>query len=80
MQTHLHVHACTDGPKQFLRSPSYIATYFIGGAMKLDPCVSAVIIGFQSTDDIIKMTQLNFTDGESNATSLRAIRWAFVNI
>lgn len=47
------------------KKPSYFTTYFIGGAMKLDPCVSAVIMGFQSTDDTIKMTQFTFTDGES---------------
>lgn len=33
--------------------------------MKLDPCTSAVIIGYQSTDDIIKITQFAFSDGES---------------
>ena len=33
--------------------------------MKLDPCVSAVVIGFQSVDDVIKPNQFNFIEGES---------------
>ena len=45
--------------------------------MKLDPCVSAVIIGFQSTDDTIKMTQFNFTDGESKCNFFEGDKMGF---
>ena len=46
-----------------LRSPNFC--HFIVGGMKLDPCVSAVVIGFQSVDDVIKPNQFNFIEGES---------------
>ena len=39
--------------------------HFIAGAMKLDPCVSAAVIGFHLVDDVIKPNQFNFIVGES---------------
>ena len=46
---------------------SYYCHYFVcalGNELKLDRCVSAVMIGFQSIDDTVKSTQFMYREGK----------------
>lgn len=40
-------------------------TVLFGNELKLDKCVSAVMLGFQSIDDTVKSTQFMFKEGET---------------